>query len=267
MTIQKTQMIMSELNQEEKNSLDVLFVGDSLVYRAVNPLQLFNEQKFTSFDASTAAQRVVDSTSIVKNAFLNQKYKVVVYNVTNMYYQNIDEYDEDDKDLDMVSRIFPIFHYHFFYKANDCSNGGNIKGYKPHFGKQAYTGSSNYMSHECDVEKASDKAINYLKEMKQVCEANGSKLLLISVPSAKNWNNKRKEDITRISKELNLTYCDLNDKVKIDWQNDTYDGGEHLNSNGSIKVSNFLGKYLVKNYVHNVLHDEKIIKKWEALNK
>ena len=34
------------------------------------------------------------------------------------------------------------------------------------------------------------------------------------------------------------------DELGIDWQKDTLDGGDHMNFYGSIKLTNYFGKYL-----------------------
>ena len=50
-----------------------------------------------------------------------------------------------------------------------------------------------------------------------------------------------------ISKDLGVDYIDTNllrDDIPIDWKKDTKDKGDHLNYNGAVKMTNYIGKYL-----------------------
>ena len=40
----------------------------------------------------------------------------------------------------------------------------------------------------------------------------------------------------------------MDNSIGIDWTQDTYDKGDHLNYSGAEKVTNFLGAYLDKRY-------------------
>lgn len=54
----------------------------------------------------------------------------------------------------------------------------------------------------------------------------------------------------QLSKKIEVAYLDLNliSEIDINWESDSYDGGEHLNYNGAVKVSSFIGNYLKENY-------------------
>jgi hypothetical protein len=41
--------------------------------------------------------------------------------------------------------------------------------------------------------------------------------------------------------------CDL-DRIGIDWENDFYDKGDHVNVFGAEKITAYLGEYVLKNY-------------------
>lgn len=66
-------------------------------------------------------------------------------------------------------------------------------------------------------------------------------------PKHKNWNYQRHNAMEAISKDLGVDYIDTNllrDDIPIDWEKDTKDKGDHLNYNGAVKLTDYVGKYL-----------------------
>ena len=95
--------------------------------------------------------------------------------------------------------------------------------------------------------------LDWLKQMKQMCEENGVRLVLIKVPATENpqyytgtWTRMRSEAAGRLAEALSLDFLDLFYDVDlgIDWTKDTIDGGMHLNYTGMMKVSAYLADYL-----------------------
>lgn len=89
------------------------------------------------------------------------------------------------------------------------------------------------------------------QKIKELVEANGGTLLLVSVPSPDNWTYAKHNAIEKISEEYDLEFLDMNlmqDELNIDWKTETKDGGNHLNFLGAKKVSSYLAKYLSEKY-------------------
>ncbi len=57
-----------EILEEDDDKIDVWFVGDSVVYNSVSPMEIWNEYGFTSFDCSTPAQLTETSYEYIKIA-------------------------------------------------------------------------------------------------------------------------------------------------------------------------------------------------------
>ena len=79
--------------------------------------------------------------------------------------------------------------------------------------------------------------LDWLKQMKQMCEENGVRLVLIKVPATENpqyytgtWTRMRSEAAGRLAEALSLDFLDLFYDVDlgIDWTKDTIDGGMHI---------------------------------------
>ena len=57
---------------EKENTVDVVFLGDSEVYSSISPMQLWEEQGFTSYDCSTGGQLLFDTLELLNTALENQ---------------------------------------------------------------------------------------------------------------------------------------------------------------------------------------------------
>ena len=113
--------------------------------------------------------------------------------------------------------------------------------------------------------KASNEAIKYLKKIHKVCKENHIQLLLIECPTPKSWNKERHEVAEKWAKQNNIIFLDCNEtpeKIGIDWENDTYDGGTHLNIEGAEKLTQFVGDFLVRNYQLPNYKDDSNYQSW-----
>ena len=82
-----------------------------------------------------------------------------------------------------------------------------------------------------------------------ICEENGIKLVLYSVPSPFCYNIRMHNGLVKLAEEKGVDYLDGNahpDEIGIDWNQDTFDKGDHLNLAGSRKLTRYLAEYLVK---------------------
>jgi hypothetical protein len=71
--------------------------------------------------------------------------------------------------------------------------------------------------------------------------------ILVSSPSTKNWNFKKHNCINQYAKQHSLSYLDMNlsvEEMDINWNEDSKDGGDHLNLKGAQKATTFLGSWL-----------------------
>ncbi len=88
----------------------------------------------------------------------------------------------------------------------------------------------------------------YLDKMVELCKAHGTQLVLIKAPSVyPTWYEEWDQQMADYAKAHDLLYINLLDKVEeigIDWSQDTYDKGLHLNVYGAEKLSKYFGKIL-----------------------
>ena len=236
---------------EKSNSLDVVFVGDSEVFGSFIPLKIWKDYGITSFDLAEGYQKLYQSEDILRKVFKNQKPKIVFLETLAIY----DDFSSMDAAFYKLEDIFPVFRYHNRWKslkAEDFSLQTNYtftdgcKGYS--FNDAVVPASTEgYMSPCDDVMPISKKCIKYVERIKKLCEENGAKLVLVSTPSTANWNSAKHNGIVNLAQNMGLQYMDMNlmqNEITIDFNTDSRDGGDHLNNNGALKVSAFMGKYL-----------------------
>lgn len=110
-----------------------------------------------------------------------------------------------------------------------------------------------YMGNKNDApQKISASNMKYFDKIASLCEKNGAKLALISVPSGTNWNYKRHNEVVSVAKQYGLNYVDYNvnlsDVKGFSWATDTKDHGDHLNTYGATKVMNAYENVLVNDF-------------------
>ena len=236
---------------EKENTIDVLVLGDSESYSAITPMQIWKDAGYTAYVCGTSAQALNYTSVLLRRAFEKQQPKVVILE-TNAIYRKISSNQAVGTEL---ANYFSVFQYHNRWKS---------LGLHDFTGKAKFTWTDDYKGYryrtkvdparQKEYMKPTDKAagipnlnIQYVREMKQFCDENGSRLVLVSTPSTVNWNFQRHNGIQKLANDIGCEYMDLNlmnDRIQIDWSKDTRDKGDHLNHFGAVKVSRFLSEYL-----------------------
>ena len=72
---------------ENKNSIDAVVIGDSLIYSSVSPMEIWHNYGYSVYDCASAAQLLKDSYDNLKVALENQDLKVVFLEA-NVLYRN-----------------------------------------------------------------------------------------------------------------------------------------------------------------------------------
>ncbi len=239
---------------EPENSMDVLFLGDSLVYSGISPVYIWNEYGITSYDCSIPSEKFSFANDFCKT-FLEKQSPKVVFIETGVLFR---ELQEEDIATFHVQQVLSVFSYHNRWKSltkRDLNPKIDYTYIEPFRGYRLSTvtkpGKTNgYFSKTEETRHVSDKNFKYLKKLKAMCDEKGAKLIILSMPCQKNWNYKIHNGTVRAAIKLGIDYLDLNlltvqdDGFAINWDLDTRDKGEHLNNRGAEKVSEYLGKYI-----------------------
>lgn len=117
-------------------------------------------------------------------------------------------------------------------------------------------------------EQIQEVPMKYLEKMRKLCEKNNISFILMKAPSAApEWQDSYEEQIISYAKEHNLLYInfyDLLEEIEMDYEQDTYDGGLHMNLSGANKLSKYLGRILQEQYhIPNHRGEEKLEKVYQ----
>ncbi len=158
-----------------------------------------------------------------------------------------------------IGYYFPILKYHDRWNKLSKTDFTDIKGsynfenngFISDFTVNGYNGGFSYMGSEtASPETLSKSSEFFLRNMIKLCEKNGSKVVLLEVPSAISWNYKRHNAVEAEAKKLGVEFIDMNVSGTVkgfDWSRDTKDGGDHLNTYGAEKVTKYIANYLGEN--------------------
>ncbi len=254
--IVSTNQKISDLKKEKEETIDVFFAGSSLVFQDISPLNIWEQTGITSYDLSDGAMRLCDQYALIVNASKEQTPGVIVLETTPMFSDASPYKDEEALPTNLIEKIFPIFHYHVFYKnihLFDKPSGINslLKGFQPSYDVVEYTGKEDYMEEDPGDRRIKPLNVYYLDKIAGYCRDNGITLFVLSLPSPLNHNKGNHDCVSEWAAENEVDYLDLNlynEEIGLDWSTDTKDGGDHLNYYGAKKVSSFLADHLKEKY-------------------
>lgn len=278
---------LTDYYRKTKNSIDTLYVGSSNIYAGVSPLEIYEKIGVTGYSYASSEQKVWSSYYTIVEALKTQSPKVIFLETSEFFSDKSDQTEQGKRKaidpLKMGSNKIemmndPIYEYTAFDKAS-CYikllryhyrwSRLNWSDIEKLFGKQysydGYIFDNKIKSYDYDDEKAKVEEENtpinevqqmpdnvkiYLDKIVNLCKEKDIKLVLLSMPTPKTWSAKKHNEIEKYSNNNNLNFIDLNtdDNISMDWDNDSSDGGIHLNIYGAEKVGDYLTKYILQNY-------------------
>ena len=113
-----------------------------------------------------------------------------------------------------------------------------------------------------------ENAWKYLDKIKNLCSENGIQLVLVKAPSLSPvWYDEWEEQIETYAEENELLYINFlehQEEIGIDWEQDTYDRGLHLNVFGAEKLSAYFADILAEQCgVEDRRTDKEISQLWK----
>ncbi len=278
-----------------KNSLDVVFIGSSNMFCDLNPLALYKEQGIASYILGTSSQQLDATYFLLKEALKTQKPEVVVIETRAITYEgdaneaynhyvfdhtplslnkvegvvNTTEIIPDDS---VVNYLLPITKYHTRWKELNkddllwfaMDKSYPLKGYYARYNVSSVDTTKYH--NKISMSEIPLRNQEYLQLIINTCEENNVKLLFLKTPVYAYWRQGYSDLMDDFAQKNNIPFIDLNElnrEVNIDTTTDFFDDGKHLNDDGAVKVAEYMGKYLRKNYDLPDHRGEEAYQSWE----
>lgn len=234
---------------EKDNTIDVLFLGDSLPMYSISSMDIWGKFGIPCYTCATPQQDLVTTRRMLLNALRRQTLKIVVLE-TNAFFRNI---PSGLALADQLCELLPVARYHDNWKKVPLRRMLAPVSYRTDQESRGYylTMSQSapyvrdYLSWEGEAEQLQPEALRILRSIQNICKRRNIRLVLCSVPNALSWSRSRHKLLTDTARDLDLPYLDLNlQDLDIDWSRDCMDHGDHLNYLGAQKVTDFLGRWL-----------------------
>ncbi len=245
---------------EPENTIDTLFVGDSLAYCAFMPLHIWEQTGSTSYVCATDLQQLQYTVEMVEHA-LSRQTPGVVFMEADAIYRDV---SAATLLYSKIYNAFSVFRYHDrwknltvrdFTEKQSFTSRDDERGYR-RFSDSKPAEVRDYMAPTDEVMPISDLNRELVGKIRDLCVEKGARFVLVSVPSMKNWSMARHNGIAALAESLEVDYLDLNmpGTVEIDWRADTRDRGDHMMYTGAVKVTDYILSYLEEN---NLLRDHR----------
>lgn len=238
---------------EPENTIDVVMLGHSGVYRGLSPMEMYREYGFTSYACSRATQLPWESLDFLEQILEKQTPKVVLFETDQLFYDRGSNVDENSR-RHQIENWFPILKNHAAWKdllpGNNYRERSFTKGYQYIDTVKPYTGKKELVP-TTDVYKIHKAHYRSLERIYKLCKEKGIQLFLIEVPSKILWDYSKYNAVRQYAESRGLDFIDANqhlDEFDFNWKTDTYDAGDHLNHSGAEKLSCFVGEYLKERY-------------------
>lgn len=314
---------------EPRDSIDTVFIGNSDIYRAISPVDLFHHTGITSAIAGRPNKQLSEVPGDIRDILRYQNPKTIVLETDCMFsgtnpgfkkgispleaeaakvdvtgqapskatdadvagqapskatnadvaaqapskatdtaQQNIFAkckallQEGDSAFLAALNYKFPLVKYHDNWKHLKLTTFLQPRG-KYHFSNKgmayantvkAYPFGNEYMQLSGGKHAMlSEEKLDQFQKIYDLCDRNGIRLVLLTVPSANTWNKGKSDTVKQLAKKYNLTYYDYNRQLPagFNWVTDSKDGGNHLNYAGASAVTKDLAKKLTDDLALN----------------
>lgn len=261
---------------EDKNTVDMLAIGNSDLYSGFSPMELYSKYGYTSYNTGISHNSLADCFDIIKEFERKQDLKVLMIEADFLY--NIDDKGKKKTINPKHSFLTAPFFYHsrwkdiklrdFYTLPSYSSNYDYMKGYIHSTTINNCLEYKDYMkeknknkgSMHKNTAKMFDKLISLMKK-KDV------KIFVTVFPTPYSWSEDKSLKLEALCKKYELPLIDFNTNdtsKKIDFEKDFRDDGNHLNYFGMKKMMDVIGQYIKNNNLLESHKDDENFSKWDT---
>ena len=253
------------LDQEQPDTLDAVFFGDSSVMTAIDPNAIWRETGIPSADISTPAMDIMEAYRAFQKLVTTQHPKLVFLETSFFYYGgNLDGMRSLAKD--QIGALLPVTRYHNTWRQvfkHEPESPLGTHGYTPYSGVVPYTGPADYMSQNTGYHDYSIFNHHMIAKIMQLAKENQIQIVFYSSPCPRLYTHAIHKALQDDANRYGVPYIDLNPQeqnpqgpnhpnesgqpdysVQLDLSQDILDGGMHLNATGAQKATASLINYL-----------------------
>ena len=259
---------------EDQLGFDVLFMGTSRVLDAVQPLEMWRDHGFTSYNMGNNSEPLEMTYQVFKLAIGVHKPKVAMVDVFYMThaldeawtypYRHLflDAVPFGKAKIEAVKAAFPESEWQEFLVPFSLYHGRwdeilsgkteRMIGSESYMmGSELHVGSMERRDYEFTTEAQTEElpGMKGLRDMAALCRAEGIELVLVALPG----HASEEEQMVMnsggwLAEELGVPFLNMQHIGVIDNQTDCFDWQGHLNPSGATKVTAYLGEWLSQHY-------------------
>ncbi len=242
----ETYYSLNAFYEEPENSIDIVFIGPSTTIFGIDPIRLYEDYGFSSYNLGTSSQPLLVSYYWLKEAYRYQSNSLttVVLDPTIINKSFVDYFNWSRQPIDYMklspnkieaiksyvkygynddwfNYLFPITCYHervFNLNKDDFDykflSTYNYRGY--HYCGDKYADSSKvgefplrFLDEKAEAHSLDDRDLYYLNEIISFCNENELRLILFK-PVSNEWNSSYFNAIKDLADKENIDYYDLN---------------------------------------------------------
>lgn len=285
---------------EPRDSIDVLYLGSSPLLRGVSPMLMYQEHGFTGYMRASALQAPSVSYGLLAESLEYQTPQVVVLLCDNLFsaydyaeqegdmrramdgmrfssykWDIIQEVTAADERQTALSYIFPLFRYHERWKEINPAeleaqpllkhsyNKGQV--YLRAISPQTYP--EGFMEPTGEEVQYNENALYYTEKSIALCQEKGIDVVLLHLPKM-SWSYEKSQAMQALADQYHIPYLDfdteqMRTEIGLNPDLDYFDQG-HMNLDGSVKVSDWLGDYLAQTFDLPNHRDDPAYAQWEV---
>lgn len=240
---------------EPDNSLDVIVFGNSDVYSGFSPAVLSEKFGYNSYASGRARQSVENINDLLKKTLKTQKPGLIILE-TDCFFEEGNGFSSD---FNLFAAPF-IYHSRWkeiklrdFYQRPSRENSIDVnKGYIASDLVFKTTLQEDYMgSPDAESAEIPHKNIKNIQEFIKVCRQNDIEVLFVELPSPYSWTYAKHNAVQNLAEKHEVPFIDMNipsEEYCVNLKTDFRDNGNHLNSFGAEKATEYIGSYVKKNY-------------------